>query len=192
MIVVGEARDGEEAIQKVAECGPDVLLLDLAMPRVHGADALRHLFKTHADVKTIVLTAAIEPSEAVEALRCGARGIVLKETATEQLFDAIRAVVSGEFWIGREGVSHLVDALRSLSQKNVGSPNRTFGLTQRELQIVAAIRAGSSNKAIATEFHISEQTVKNHLTAIFNKLGVSTRLELALFASQHNLSDNGA
>jgi DNA-binding NarL/FixJ family response regulator len=192
MTVAGEARDGEEALLSVADCKPDVLLLDLAMPRMHGSETLRRLYKTSAGVKTIVLTAAIEPAEALDVMRCGAHGIVLKEAATQQLFSAIRAVVAGEYWIGREGVSQLVDALRAFTEKSGEQARRTFGLTQRELQIVAAIRAGSSNKAIATEFHISEQTVKNHLTAIFNKLGVSNRLELAIFATQHNISDSGA
>ena len=189
MIVVGESHDGADALIKVAQCNPDVLLLDLAMPRMNGFETLRALSKTSSAVKTILLAAAIEPVDALEALRCGARGIVLKESATQVLFKAIRAVIQGEYWLGSGGVSQLVDALRIAKEQVADQGRKNFQLTTRELDIVAAICAGANNKRIAAEFHISEQTVKNHLTAIFDKTGVANRLELALFAAKHNLVD---
>jgi len=189
MTVVGEAGNGKEAIEKVRALHPDVLLLDWSMPMASGLDALRSLSKMRGfTVKPIVLTADIEQSDAVEALKTGARGIVLKDSATQLLLKAIRTVVAGEYWIGRDQTPLLVDALRA-PVNEVSRAANTFGLTPRELQIISAIVNGSTNKVIASDFGISEQTVKNHLTAIFDKTGVSNRLELVLFASKNKLTD---
>ena len=122
-------------------------------------------------------------TQIVEALQLGARGVVLKDSATQLLLKAIHTVMSGEYWVGRESVSNLVQYLRTLMQSsNDEARQRKFGLTPRELEIVSAVVAGYSNKEIAEYFKISEDTVKHHLSNIFDKLGVSTRLELALFA----------
>ena len=122
-------------------------------------------------------------AQIVEALQLGARGVVLKDSATQLLLKAIHTVMSGEYWVGRESVSNLVQYLRTLMQSsNDEARQRKFGLTPRELEIVSAVVAGYSNKEIAEYFKISEDTVKHHLSNIFDKLGVSTRLELALFA----------
>ena len=135
-----------------------------------------------------MLTAAIERAQIVEALQLGARGIVLKESATQLLLKSIRSVMAGQYWVGNESVSDLVTTLRDLMvPPREEARKKTFGLTPRELEIISAIVAGYTNKDIAEKFSISEQTVKHHLTNIFDKLGVSNRLELALFAVNHHL-----
>ncbi|HMH06249.1 MAG TPA: response regulator transcription factor [Terriglobales bacterium] len=183
--VIGEACDGAEAVKMARQLKPDILLLDLAMPRMPGLEALRELSSgpTSSPVRVILLTAAAEKKQIVEALQLGARGVVLKDSATQLLLKSIHTVMSGEYWVGRESVSNLVQYLRNLVQSSgEEAKQKKFGLTPRELEIVSAVVAGYSNKEIAEYFKISEDTVKHHLSNIFDKLGVSTRLELALFA----------
>ena len=181
--VVGEACDGIDAVTLVQQLKPDVLLLDLAMPRRAGLDALREMGNEPVSPRVILLTAAAEKHEIVEALQLGARGVVLKDSATQILLKSIRAVMSGEYWVGRESVSNLVQYLRNLVDSSVNDPRKKkYGLTPRELEVISAVVAGFANKEIAQHFKISEDTVKHHLSNIFDKLGVSTRLELALFA----------
>ncbi len=186
--VLGEASDGAEAVRLARQLKPDILLLDLAMPKHPGLEALRDLSTSPTPVRVILLTAAAEKSQIVEALQLGARGVVLKDSATQLLLKAIHTVMSGEYWVGRESVSNLVQYLRTLVQSSSDEARqKKFGLTPRELEIVAAVVAGYSNKEIAEYFKISEDTVKHHLSNIFDKLGVSTRLELALFAVNQSL-----
>ncbi len=189
--VLGEASDGAEAVKLARQLKPDILLLDLAMPKHPGLEALRDLSaggSSSTPVRVILLTAAAEKSQIVEALQLGARGVVLKDSATQLLLKAIHTVMSGEYWVGRESVSNLVQYLRTLVQSSSDEARqKKFGLTPRELEIVAAVVAGYSNKEIAEYFKISEDTVKHHLSNIFDKLGVSTRLELALFAVNQSL-----
>ena len=190
--VLGEASDGAEAVRMARQLKPDILLLDLAMPKHPGLEALRDLSTgsgaNATPVRVILLTAAAEKSQIVEALQLGARGVVLKDSATQLLLKAIHTVMSGEYWVGRESVSNLVQYLRTLVQSSSDEARqKKFGLTPRELEIVAAVVAGYSNKEIAEYFKISEDTVKHHLSNIFDKLGVSTRLELALFAVNQSL-----
>ena len=183
--VLGEAADGAEAVKLARQLKPDILLLDLAMPKHPGLEALRDLNAAGSanPVRVILLTAAAEKGQIVEALQLGARGVVLKDSATQLLLKAIHTVMAGEYWVGRESVSNLVQYLRTLMQSSSDEARqRKFGLTPRELEIVSAVVAGYSNKEIAEYFKISEDTVKHHLSNIFDKLGVSTRLELALFA----------
>ena len=183
--VIGEACDGAEAVKMARQLKPDILLLDLAMPRMPGLEALREMSSgpVSSSVKVILLTAAAEKKQIVEALQLGARGVVLKDSATQLLLKSIHTVMSGEYWVGRESVSNLVQYLRNLVQSSgEEAKQKKFGLTPRELEIVSAVVAGYSNKEIAEYFKISEDTVKHHLSNIFDKLGVSTRLELALFA----------
>jgi len=187
--VVGEACDGAEAVKLVRQLRPDILL-DLAMPRHPGLEALREMSSGPASnsVRVILLTAAAEKNQIVEALQLGARGIVMKDSATQLLLKSIHTVMAGEYWVGRESVSNLVQYLRMLVQSSgEEARQKKFGLTPRELEIVSAVVAGYSNKEIAEYFKISEDTVKHHLSNIFDKLGVSTRLELALFAVNQSL-----
>lgn len=184
MKVIGEAKDGAEAVKLARHLKPDIMLLDLAMPKHPGLEALRELSDggTNA-VRVILLTAAAEKNQIVEALQLGARGVVLKDSATQLLLKAIHTVMAGEYWVGRESVSNLVQYLRNQIQASAeASKQKKFGLTPRELEIISAVVAGFANKEIAEYFKISEDTVKHHLSNIFDKLGVSTRLELALFA----------
>jgi DNA-binding NarL/FixJ family response regulator len=159
------------------------------MPRRTGIEALRELATATVPVRTILLTAAIEPPQVVEALQLGARGIVLKSVGVAQLLvKSIHAVMAGQYWVGHESVTDLVKALREFLPRELeASQKKTFGLTSREIEIVAKIVLGYTNKDVAQEFSISEDTVKRHLTNIFDKLGVSNRLELALFALKHQL-----
>ncbi len=184
MKVIGEAKDGAEAVRLARQLKPDIMLLDLAMPKHPGLEALRELSVGGANsVRVILLTAAAEKNQIVEALQLGARGVVLKDSATQLLLKAIHTVMAGEYWVGREAVSNLVQYLRNLVQSSADTARqKKFGLTPRELEIISAVVAGFANKEIAEYFKISEDTVKHHLSNIFDKLGVSTRLELALFA----------
>jgi DNA-binding NarL/FixJ family response regulator len=183
--IVGEAADGVETIDVARRLEPDILLLDLAMPRLNGLESLATLDTTRTRV--ILLTAALNEAELLKAIQLGARGVVLKEEATRSLLDAIHRVIDGKYAIGPESVDNLVNAVRRLSDQ--GQAHR-YGLTSREVSIVSAIAAGQTNKDIADQLGISLQTVKHHLTSIFNKTGVSSRLELALFAVHHRLVDD--
>jgi DNA-binding NarL/FixJ family response regulator len=189
--VLGEAADGEQTLELARQLKPKVLLLDIRMPKLSGLEVLRELRTSAIQVRTLVLTAAVEKDQIVEALQLGARGLVLKHSASSVLFEGIRCVLAGQYWVCHESVSDLVQALlefRTSPEASVGS--QKFGLTQREMEVIALILGGYTNKDMAKKFAISEHTVKHHLTNIFDKLGVSNRLELALFSIHHHLADN--
>ncbi|HSU19053.1 MAG TPA: response regulator transcription factor [Acidobacteriaceae bacterium] len=188
--VVGEANDGDEAITQTLELEPDVLLLDLQMPKLPGLEAMRAIMNRSPRVKIVLLTSLISTQQIIEALQIGARGIVLKDSVASDLGESLRAVLSGDYWIGGKRVVNLLSALHELMQQAAAVPEKkTYGLTPRELEVVTCIVEGCSNKDIAKQFTISEETVKRHLSNIFDKTGVSTRLELALFAISHKLVD---
>jgi DNA-binding NarL/FixJ family response regulator len=187
--IVGEATDGRQALELTKKLNPDILLLDLVMPHLTGLETLRELAGSSTPVRTIVLTASIEKEQVAQALQLGARGILLKDAPTEILLAGIRTVVNGQFWVGQNKVTDLVEILRSYlpAAETVKASKQAFGLTARELDVVSAIVSGFTNREIAGKFSISEQTVKHHLRNIFDKVGVSNRLELALFAINHQL-----
>jgi two-component system nitrate/nitrite response regulator NarL len=187
IVVVGEASDGRQVVALVRALHPAVLLLDFAMPVLNGVDVLRELGADAARVRTILLTASIESSDMMLALRLGAVGVLLKTAATELLFKCLRSVVAGEYWIGRDTVGSLVEALARLQAPPSEPQLRPFGLTPRELEVMALVATGASNKFIAAQLGLSEETVKHHVTKIFEKTGQSSRVELALFASHYDL-----
>lgn len=190
--IVGEASNGEEAIALASRLKPDLLVLDVNMPRKAGLEALRDLAEglphSNPTMRTIMLTVSMEKKAILQALQLGARGIVLKEAARAVLVEAAEAVLKGEYWIDRRRVSNIAAIISELQESSSTQQPAASGLTPRELQIVRFIVEGRTNKDIATTLKTSEQVIKNHLGRIFDKLGVFNRLELALYALDHGLS----
>lgn len=187
--VVGDASSGAEAIALTRKLSPDILLLDVAMPGQSGLDVVRQLHEDGTSTRILLLTAALARAEIPRALKFGVRGVVEKEAAIALLLKAIRAVQAGEYWVGREVIGDLVDAIgRPAAPSSRVAEKSPFGLTTRERELVVLVAAGCSNKVIAQKCSLSEDTVKHHLSSIYDKTGVSTRLELALFALQNNLA----
>ena len=178
--VIAEASDGREALARSIELRPDVLLLDLAMPQLSGLEVLRELARQAPAVRTVLLTASIPPLAFTAAVELGVRGIVLKASPPDMLLRGIRAVREGQFWVAGESLASWARNSRF---------RRTGGLTSRELDIVSAIKAGHSNREIAAKLRISEETVKRHLSNIYGKLGVSSRLELAVLADREGFQN---
>jgi len=181
--VVGEAGSGEETISVVEKVHPDLLLLDFCLPRVSGLEALRAIGSRQA-MRTIVLAANLSRTDVVAAVHLGARGLLLKDASTATLFEAIMSVVAGQYWISQALLTHLVETVRPLLQSPDGGLP-TGKLTRREREVLNLVIAGCSNKEIAQQCSVSEQTVKHHLTRMFDKVGASNRLELAMVATQH-------
>jgi two-component system, NarL family, nitrate/nitrite response regulator NarL len=181
--VVAEASDGIDAVRMSQDIRPDVLLLDVAMPRMGGLDALAAL--ANNGPRVILLTAAIPPADLLKAIQFGARGVVMKESATRQLIEGIHRVMDGKYIIGTDVADDLAQAVKQVG----GGRSRPYKLTARELEIVSAIADGQSNRQIAERLSISLQTVKHHLTSIFDKTGASNRLELALLAIREGVVD---
>ncbi|HEX4308861.1 MAG TPA: response regulator transcription factor, partial [Acidobacteriaceae bacterium] len=127
--VVGEASDGDLLVDLVRKTKPDILLLDLSMPRQDGMEVLRELSASRLPVRTLLLTASIEKQQIVQALKLGAYGVIMKESTTQRLFDSIQCVMAGQYWVGRESVSDLVRALRTVSPVNESVRSRDYGLT---------------------------------------------------------------
>ena len=185
--IVAEACNGEEAVELVNRLRPDVLLLDMVMPKLNGMAVLRKLSEAGSNVRTILLSGEMEADDISKAFELGARGIVMKDAATSMLFKSIRCVMAGQYWIGRQSVANLVQTLKHARSDAKNGHPKNYGLTPREMEMIKAVVSGSPNKEIAAQFKISEQTVKHHITSIFDKLGVYNRLELALFVFHHGL-----
>jgi two-component system, NarL family, nitrate/nitrite response regulator NarL len=158
------------------------------MPGLAGLDALRELANGAVGVRTILLTGAITRDDITAALQLGARGVVLKDAGPELLFRSIRAVFEGGYWLGAEAIGGLLDAVRTVGPAPQPPARRPFNLTPRELDVIRAVAGGHTNKEIAKQFGVAEDTVKHHLTSIFDKVGTANRLELALFAMHHDLA----
>jgi two-component system, NarL family, nitrate/nitrite response regulator NarL len=182
--VVSEGADGMDAIRMARDSQPDILLLDVAMPRMGGVEALAAL--ANAGPRVILLTAAVHPSDLLKAIQFGARGVVMKESATRLLIDGIHRVMDGKYIIGTDVADDLPHAVRHVGAERP----RPYKLTAREMDIVSAIAEGQSNREIAERLSISLQTVKHHLTSIFDKTGTSNRLELALLAIRKGMVDS--
>jgi two-component system, NarL family, nitrate/nitrite response regulator NarL len=189
MHVVGEAGDATEAVSLSRELKPDVLLLDLTMPNGGGLDALRAICSgPPMATRSIMLTGDNNHrGDTIAALQLGARGIVLKTSEAVMLFRSIRAVMNGEYWLWQQNVRDGVEAIRRIMASGDGAKADRYRLTARELEIVPHVAGGASNRDIAQLLSVREDTVKRHLSNIFDKLGVYSRLELALFAINHGL-----
>ncbi len=183
--VVGEASTANDAVRLAKTLQPAVLLLDLAL---QGTEVLEKLVAADSETRTVLLTADIGHSLIRDLFSRGARGVILKESPTAILLRCIRSVAAGQYWV----VETPVPDVGNLGKDNpdaleVRTPSRRYGLTDRELEVLVSVIAGRTNRQIAEQFSISEQTVKHHLTHIFDKVGVYNRLELALFAIHHGL-----
>jgi DNA-binding NarL/FixJ family response regulator len=194
--IVGEAADGREVLDKVQELDPDVLLLDLRMPNLDGLSALQALQQSNKRTRVIVLTASEDKNEFVQAMKLGCSGIVLKQTAPDLIVKSIRKVNAGEIWLDSHTTAAVMRQFQtgqesSGSGQAGGKGRERSPLSSREREIVALVAQGYKNKEMAEKMFISEQTVKNHLHNIFDKLGVSDRLELALYAIHKGLHLTG-
>jgi DNA-binding NarL/FixJ family response regulator len=192
--VVAQAQDGRQVLDVLQQYEPDILLLDLKMPGLDGLATLQRLQSGRNKTRVIVLTASDDKNEFVQAMKLGTSGIVLKQTATDLLIKSIRKVHAGEIWLDSHTTAAVIrqfvaaDEVPSSSPQTAAPRERERSpLSQREREIVALVAQGFKNKEMAEKMFISEQTVKNHLHNIFDKLGVSDRLELALYAIHNNL-----
>ena len=192
--VVAEAQDGREVLDVLQQFDPDVLLLDLRMPNLDGLGALQGLQQAKNKTRVIVLTASEDKNEFVQAMKLGCSGIVLKQTAPDLIVKSIRKVHSGEIWLDSHTTAAVMRQFSPATKPAMPRPPQTAArrrerrpLSQREREIVALVAQGYKNKEMAEKMFISEQTVKNHLHNIFDKLGVSDRLELALYAIHKGL-----
>jgi DNA-binding NarL/FixJ family response regulator len=188
--VVGEAADYAQAMSLVSELKPDILLLDLSKPRLAAFEVLHELRRGSAGVKSMLLVDDIDKSERMKILQLGGHAIVPRETPPSLLLKSVRTVASGGYWVGRETVADLVQALSQLQNGDGDVAPRSWRLTPRELEMLTLVVGGYTNRDMAKQCAVSEDTVKHHLTSIFNKTGVSNRLELALFAIHHRLVGN--
>lgn len=184
--IVAEAKDGTEVMPILEEHNPDILLLDLRMPGADGLTLLQRIQTQKLKTKIIVLTASEDEGEYVQAMKYGTSGIVLKQTATELLIKSIRKVYEGEIWLDSRTTAAVMRQFASPSDPSPREREKP-ALSNREREIVACVAQEFKNKEIAEKMFISEQTVKNHLHNIFDKLGVSDRLELALYAIHRNI-----
>jgi DNA-binding NarL/FixJ family response regulator len=189
--IVGEVGDGDSVLSAVEQLAPDILLLDLRMPGTDGLAVLEKLQKLNKSTKILVLTASEDKNEFVQAMKLGCSGIVLKQTAAELIAKSIRKVHAGEIWLDSYTTAAVMKQFAAPETPPVtrmgGRSRDRSPLSQREREIVGLVAQGYKNKEMAEKLFISEQTVKNHLHNIFDKLGVSDRLELALYAIHKGL-----
>jgi DNA-binding NarL/FixJ family response regulator len=173
--VVDRCADGVETVRAVKKHSPDVLILDLRMPRADGLAVLQQMHEERVTTKVIILAAVIEDDVLLEAIRLGARGVVLKETAPQYLVDCVREVHAGRQWYEQRA---LVDAMERFVRRQVASKEMTSVLSRREVDVVRAVAQGLRNRDIAERLGIAEGTVKLHLHTIYTKLGVDGRTAL--------------
>ena len=188
--IVAEAEDGEDAVRKAEEFVPDVVLMDVRMPKVSGIEATRLIADVVPTAKILMLTVSDEEEDLYEAIKAGANGYLLKEISIEEVAGAIRAVITGQSLISPSMASKLLNEFTTLAKRadersSVPSPR----LTDRELEVLKLVAQGMSNREIATELYISENTVKNHVRNILEKLHLHSRMEAVVYAVREKLLD---
>jgi NarL family two-component system response regulator LiaR len=185
--VVGEAADGEEALRRAEELRPDVILMDLVMPKLDGVGAMRELRRRLPESRVIVLTSFADDDRLLPAIQAGAAGYLLKDAQPQELARAVRAANDGEALLDPGVAARLVDAIAQTPDEEPAER-----LTPRERQVLELIGRGLPNKLIARELEVSEKTVKNHVSHVLAKLGVSDRTQAALYAARTGLLDSGS
>ena len=186
LVVVGDARNGREAVEKVRDLRPDVTLMDLRMPEVDGVEAMRRIREENPEAKFIVLTTFDTDEYIFDAIEAGAKGYLLKDASREDLFQAVRAVHRGESLIQPGVASRVLDRLAQLSRQSGESPGPDV-LSYREVEVLQLMARGEANKTIAASLSISESTVKTHVANIFTKLEVNHRTEAVTRALQRGI-----
>jgi DNA-binding NarL/FixJ family response regulator len=185
--VVGTASDGAEALELAAEKQPDLVLMDLKMPGVNGIEATRQIRAHYPHIKVLVLTTYDDDQWVFDAIRAGASGYLLKDTPREAIVRAIRGTLDGKSFVDPGVAGKLLDQVAS---KQVQPETLLTGkLTEREVDVLRLVARGLNNHEIAAQLHLSEGTVRNHVSAILAKLGVSDRTQAAVIAIQHGLGE---
>jgi DNA-binding NarL/FixJ family response regulator len=188
--VVAEAENGEEAVAKAAELAPDVVLMDVRMPKINGIEAARQIRDLLPTTKILMLTVSDEEDDLYEAIKAGANGYLLKEISVEEVAEAIRAVIRGQSLISPSMASKLLNEFTSLARQ--AAEREQFPspvLTARELEVLKLVAKGMSNKEVADQLYISENTVKNHVRNILEKLHLHSRMEAVMYAVRKRLLD---
>lgn len=182
--VVGRCSTGDEALSGLRRLRPDVAVIDIRMPGVNGIELLRHVSDESLPTRVVLLTAEISDDSVLEAVRLGVAGIVLKEMAPRVMLQSVRAVAAGEKWLDDGAMRRALD---KMLRREAGLADAVRVLTPRELEVVKMVAIGMRNKQIADRLHITEGTVKIHLHSIYQKLGVSGRVELSIYAREKSL-----
>lgn len=183
MQVIEQAGDGEECLEKLKKAKPDILLLDINMPNINGIETLEEIKKRDLPIKVLMLTVHSEVEYLIKAVDIGANGYILKDSGSEELKKAIHAVLDGQSYIQ----SSLIPALNSRLINRDIDKEKISSLTKRECEILIQVASGRFNKEIANTLNITERTVKNHISNIFKKIGVSDRTQAAVFAIRNNM-----
>jgi NarL family two-component system response regulator LiaR len=181
--VVGEAGDGRQAVEEAERCAPQVVLMDLKLPVMDGIEATRRILAARPEVGIVVLTGADTEIDVLKTIEAGALGFLAKTSRREDLLDAIRHVARGEAWLPPKLTRQLLTHLKPRPAAAVPDP-----LTDRESEVLALLARGRSNRSIAQELSISDVTVRTHVSHILDKLGVSNRVEAALYALRSGLA----
>jgi two-component system nitrate/nitrite response regulator NarL len=190
MAIVGEAGNSADALAIAAREQPDVIVLDLNLSGEDAIDSLRALIASSEGSRVLILTGFNDPEKHRRAVHLGAVGVLLKDQAGKTFIKAIRKVLAGEVWLERSMTADILTDFARADEHRRHDPEaaKIETLTEREREVIALVAEGLTTKRIAKRLFISEKTVSNHLTATYNKLGVSNRLELALYASRHGLT----
>jgi DNA-binding NarL/FixJ family response regulator len=183
LAVVGEASDGLEVVEMVSRLKPDVVLMDLQMPRLNGVEAIKRLTAEDEQMRVIILTTFENDEYIFEGIRAGAKGYLLKDTPKEDLCQAVRLVMRGQF----SAQPSLTSRLLSLIQKSAALPSKVPSLTERELEVLKLLATGDRNKEIGLKLGLTESTVKGYVASLFEKFGVSDRTAAARYALQKGL-----